>query len=485
VTGSASFARIPGAKGSGGSGRRRRCAARVLAALLLQALARSSLGAPPEPGAGPTEDTKAEARKHFDRGLVLFDAQAWDAALAEFILSNDLYPTRSAVKNVALCLRKLKRHDEALESFERLLAFPALSAEDQELARREIAALRELVGSILIQAAEASATITVDGRQRGTTPAPGPLRVMVGSHTVRIYKEGFEPFEVRIQVAGEQSVVVRARLTPSVSSDRRAPDPRTPLPVAALQDAPGPGRGHVPPPASGDEGRFFLEATGAFGLAPSFGGDVEVSCAKPCSKPPDFGLVATGRGGYHFPSGVELGIDAGFAQVRQEMKGRPAFVEPVGLPRNPGTADDTRSLRAAVVGASAAVRLGDGVAASLQLGAGALLGQIEDHRTGAFSTVTRPSKPSVPYSVNVTESRGFGAFYLGPEARAVMRMGRSVEVSAGIKALVVVTPDPPSWAPDKVLFPAATDGLGKFPEEKLSGSVVALIGLGLGVRYEF
>ncbi len=180
--------------------------------------------ATPSPSPSPGEDAEAQkkedARAHFEKGLLLFDDEVWDAALAEFLHSREIYVTRAATKNAAFCLRKLRRFDEALDMYEQMLELQGLSVADKDVAEQAILALRGVVGAIQVKSAEAGASIAIDGRQRGTTPAAAPLRVSAGSHVVRVHKEGFEPFETRIDVAGGQSKPMDVRLAALTRSGR-------------------------------------------------------------------------------------------------------------------------------------------------------------------------------------------------------------------------------------------------------------------------
>ena len=183
--------------------------------------------AQPTPTEAPAEaakpaDLKAEAREHFFRAVELFDNGSWAAALAEFLQSRALYPTRQATKNAAVCLKKLSRFDESLDMFEALLREFAddLPAADRAEAGREVTALRGLVGTIDVAQGELGAAIIVDGRSRGDFPLVAPLRVAAGTHTVRVFKEGFEPFETRVDVAGGQIVQVGAKLRALSASGR-------------------------------------------------------------------------------------------------------------------------------------------------------------------------------------------------------------------------------------------------------------------------
>jgi len=154
-----------------------------------------------------SEDAKESAKQHFERGKELLARGAWDAALAEFLRSRELYPSRGNTQNAAVALAKLERYDEALSMFEELvLRHPDLP--DRASVDKEIERLKGLVGSIEIKLAARGASVLIDGRPRGSTPLPSPVRVSVGSHVVRVFKEGASPFEVRLDVAGGQYRVV-------------------------------------------------------------------------------------------------------------------------------------------------------------------------------------------------------------------------------------------------------------------------------------
>ncbi len=169
---------------------------------------------PPDPAAQAEQLAKEEARKHFDQGLALFDRGSLDAAYPEFEKSISIYPTRAAIKNAALCLRKLNRFAEAVDMNERLLAMPNVSEEEKGIANAELTQLRPVVGNIVIDGVQSGATVTIDGKPEGTTPLKGPLHVAVGTRVVRILKAGFETFEQRVEAPGGKEVTVRAVLAP-------------------------------------------------------------------------------------------------------------------------------------------------------------------------------------------------------------------------------------------------------------------------------
>jgi hypothetical protein len=564
--------------------------------------------APAAPAAAPAapvvDEAKAkeEARKYFEKGLVLFDEESWDGALAEFLRSREIYQGRSATKNAAICLRKLKRYDEALDMFETLLKMPGLSPGDKDIADRELAALRTLVGTIDIRGAEPGANIIVDGRNRGTAPVSA-LRIPVGTHAVRVYKEGFDPFETRVDVAGSESKLIQVKLAALKLSGRlkvvekggqaldvvldgtvvgktpweaqlapgdhtvllrgqgdigtqpaTAPvrvNQTTPLTLAAepltaslrVQPTPagasialdgvnvasglwegrlraGPHKlevaseGYLPrvqqltlgsgkveviaptldrdpnsPIWTENRGRFFVEVDGAFGLVPSFGGDLATTCTGTCAKGLGLGVLAMGRGGYRFRGGFVLGIEAGYLFLRSATTGRATSITPVGLKPDPGKADDTLTLGGALVGGAAGFRLGTRFPLLFRLGAGAFLGSIKDHRTGSFTTVERTVsgtvKPAKAYTVDATESPSMTSLYIAPEVRVGLRLGEHFELSLGAEAMVLIAFNPPAWAEKDKIVGAGTDGQGTFPTQTLTSKAVLVVVPGLGVKYDF
>lgn len=556
------------------------------------------------PASAPAVDEtkKDAAREHFQKGLTLFDEEAWDAALVEFMTSRSMYPTRSATKNAGLCVHKLHRFDEALDLFEELLKFPNLPPDDKALAERELKTLRGLVGSIELRVSEAGAAITIDGRDRAALALAGPIRLAAGTHTVRVYKDGFEPFESRVQLLGGQAQKVLATLRPLMQSGRlkvteqngkvldvvvdnvvvgktpwegtlppgdhavllrgegalgsqpaSAPvklNQVTPIMLAAedltagVRVAPTPagatiaidgvsvGRGlwegklragrhtfesaqegFLPfsravtleggasqvvaaelqrdpnsPLWTENRPRFALEVDGAFGVSPTLGGDV-AGCASPCKNRPAVGLVAVGRGVYQFRSGFGLGIEAGYLMLKTTVDGRATTISPTGL-TDKGTAHDALTLGGLLAGANASMRLGKTLPVTLRLGAGVLLGSLNDTRSGDFATQARTDgktiKPSRPYSLEaVSESPPARYFYLAPEVRLAMPIGTHFELSAGVEAIVLIALSQPSWVGEQKPVTTQGDGVGTFPDEALAGKTILVLAPGLGARYAF
>jgi hypothetical protein len=95
-----------------------------------------------------------------------------------------------------------------------------MPADKKQAARKEVAELRALVGTIDVVDAEPGASIVVDGRPRADYPLIDPLRVSAGSHAIRVFKEGFRAFEGSVDVAGGQTVRVVAKMPALTASGR-------------------------------------------------------------------------------------------------------------------------------------------------------------------------------------------------------------------------------------------------------------------------
>lgn len=156
----------------------------------------------------------ATAKEHFDKARTLLQNNDVPAAVAEFLAARRVYPTWSATSSAGVCLKMLHRYDEALDMFEILLRdYEQVMPKDAKIAaQKAVVEMHRLVGAVDIVDAELNAAITIDGRHRGTYPSPNPFRVPAGTHIVRVYMEGHEPFEKSVDVAGNQMLTISARL---------------------------------------------------------------------------------------------------------------------------------------------------------------------------------------------------------------------------------------------------------------------------------
>lgn len=171
--------------------------------------------APETPAKEPTELIRQAAKAEFEKGLGLVRKEAYAPALTAFLKSLELFRTRTATINAAYCLERLQRYDESLDLYEAYLRdYPNAPADEKLETQKSVSKLRELVGTVEILGAKPGASITVDSRERGDFPLPNPIRVPAGTHVIRLYKQGYHPFEVNVDITGGQTKRINAQMRP-------------------------------------------------------------------------------------------------------------------------------------------------------------------------------------------------------------------------------------------------------------------------------
>src|SRR5689334_9655924 len=88
-------------------------APQVLAQTGAAAASGSASAAPAASGSADQTKAKEEAKQHFINGVGLMQEEQWAAALVEFNISIQLFPTRNARKNLAECLKQLGKFADA------------------------------------------------------------------------------------------------------------------------------------------------------------------------------------------------------------------------------------------------------------------------------------------------------------------------------------------------------------------------------------
>lgn len=542
-------------------------------------------------------DPKAEATAHFEKGLALFDAGAWEQALVEFLEARRLHPLRNATFNAALCLEKLRRHDEALAMLEALLREfgDRMPADARERVQRKLVEWRGLVGALEIEGAELGAVILVDGLARGEYPPLAPIRVTAGSHLVRVIKPGFEPFEERVEVTGGRSSRVEARMQALVASGRlrvveghgealevivdggtvgktpwagqlpigehvvvlrgeghrgTAPAPvsiergrTTSLTLVAeelsarLRVAPVPlnasvaidsvivGRGiwegrlragvhrvEVAAPgflpavedvriaAGGQEtlevgllrdpsspfapriARWTVEYGSSVLLAPNFGGDIGQGLG-------GGGAMAI-RVGHEWPFRLAVGLSLGGLRVLRTAT-QTSAVQPVDLRDPPELGPVPVAFEGAVAleglhgGAWVGISLGAVVQTSFRLGAGAMIGVVSESRTGSAA-----GGDSLAMRGTALEAHPARGFYLAPEVRVGVALGRHVTLSAGLELWALFQPSPARWGArpaHPVVLASGVDRFeyGTFGADRILAPIQLVFAPGVSAQYDF
>ncbi len=210
--------------------RHRKCSSHALVRVLLLTLVASALNArtahadeavqeeasPAEPAAAPQPDPPelVEARERIARGTTLFDAENFEGSLSEFESALDLlaeHPMRFLViYNIAKCLERLFRYDEAMQAYRRFLDTGGADTELAPEVRAKVEVLQGLLGTVRLSVDQAEYEVWVGDRHLGnnleTMLLPG------GDHRVEIRAAGFVPAQQQASVVARREVSLRFEL---------------------------------------------------------------------------------------------------------------------------------------------------------------------------------------------------------------------------------------------------------------------------------
>jgi hypothetical protein len=184
----------------------------VLLWLLVWDGARPALGADPaQPGADPAQ--LAEAKRHFEQGVALYNEGNFGAALAEFEASHRAYPVAGVLYNIGLTQKALFRYVEAIDTLGRYLreASPPPRPERRAEVERIIEEMTALLADVRLAVEPAGAAVVIDGRAAGTAPLP-PLRLPAGQHTIEVSAEGYRGARKEVLVSAGTALQVKIAL---------------------------------------------------------------------------------------------------------------------------------------------------------------------------------------------------------------------------------------------------------------------------------
>ncbi|HEX6240781.1 MAG TPA: hypothetical protein VFZ61_07805 [Polyangiales bacterium] len=162
-----------------------------------------------------------EARRHYERGLSLYEDGAYDAALGELIRAYELRPAPILLYNIALVHRALNDHAAALSAFRQYVTVSGKSLPEARRAEvdAQILELEQRVAQVTIQVDVPDAEILIDHRLVGQSPLSDPLLVNAGMRQLTVQHPSFSPQNRQLRLAGGDRVeqVFRLSAAPALS----------------------------------------------------------------------------------------------------------------------------------------------------------------------------------------------------------------------------------------------------------------------------
>jgi PEGA domain len=163
-----------------------------------------------------SQSQKAEARRHFDAGVALMEAEDWQGATREFEASVRLHANAANLFNLANTYKAVHRYGEALATLKRLRTEqgtklrPAM-AKDASSMKRDIEAI---VARVSLRVETANAKVRVDGRLLASRDLDESLVLGPGVHKIQVTADGFAGEERVLDLVSGQSVTATFSLKP-------------------------------------------------------------------------------------------------------------------------------------------------------------------------------------------------------------------------------------------------------------------------------
>lgn len=197
------------------------------------------------------DSLKGEAKTAFEDGTRLYKAGKFEEARVRFDAALKASGEKRLLFNVAVCEKSLGHNVAAVRLLEEsLIDRASLPSDYIEKAQQALAALREHVSNLIVEASVPGATIKVDNEEATTQP----VLVDEGEHVVVAEKKGYETATEKVTAQGGQPIrvaiilkatqIARVRVTTERAEDTIAIDDR-PRGLSPLEAELAPGEHQV------------------------------------------------------------------------------------------------------------------------------------------------------------------------------------------------------------------------------------------------
>jgi hypothetical protein len=188
----------------------------IVVAMMLVGVAGIAQARKPEKqpaAAGKSDPQLAEAKRHFDQGVALFNDGDFGGALAEFEASYQIRSSAGVLYNIGLTQKGLYRYDEALSSLRKFLVDgQKIPKEKRAEVTQLINEIQALLATVTFEVTPPGTTVALDGRQLGQAPSVGSYGVAAGLHTFEFVAEGHKPAKKELKVVAGQPMKLTVNL---------------------------------------------------------------------------------------------------------------------------------------------------------------------------------------------------------------------------------------------------------------------------------
>jgi hypothetical protein len=186
-------------------------------AALAQATSPAAEAAPaaaPSASAPLSESLTGMARADYAAARILYEDGDYQGALQKLKNAFDASKDARLLWNMAACEKNLRHYALALGLVERYVSDGGalVSESDRAEAAAFVDTIRGFVTDLTVTVNEPGASISIDEQAVGTSPLPGPLKVDMGVHKVRVQKAGFVDFVLSQDLPGGRTFGITAQL---------------------------------------------------------------------------------------------------------------------------------------------------------------------------------------------------------------------------------------------------------------------------------
>jgi hypothetical protein len=160
------------------------------------------------------QSLSADAKRDYDAGKMLFDDGDYATALLKYQAAYDATHDARLLWDVAVCEKSLRHYATTLATLARYQAEGGdlLSAGDRRDAQELSRAIAPFTSAQTVNVSEEGAEVWIDGQLVGRSPLLAPVVLDLGTHHVRIVKDGFRPWSRDMPVGGSAPTAVAALL---------------------------------------------------------------------------------------------------------------------------------------------------------------------------------------------------------------------------------------------------------------------------------
>jgi len=138
----------------------------------------------------PTPSQIAEAGKHFQRGVTMYNEADYRAALVEFRRAYETAPNAAVLYNIGQTYYQLQNYAAALVALGRYLTESGPNASHRREVETTVETLQSRVGKVAITTSLPGADVTVDDELVGKTPLDEPVLVSIGRRKITALRDG-------------------------------------------------------------------------------------------------------------------------------------------------------------------------------------------------------------------------------------------------------------------------------------------------------